>query len=49
MLGIHLDPSAGLNWNSGTAGCIGLVRSSDMHLLAELVRPSGADTLLVAQ
>lgn len=49
VLGIHLDPSAGLNWNSGTAGCIGLVRSSDMRLLAELVRRSGADTLLVAQ
>ncbi len=49
VLGIHLDPSAGLNWNSGTAGCIGLVRSSDMRLLADLVRRSGADTLLVAQ
>ncbi|MBM5792579.1 MAG: L,D-transpeptidase [Cyanobacteria bacterium K_DeepCast_0m_m1_088] len=49
VLGIHLDPSAGLNWNSGTAGCIGLVRSSDMRLLAELVRRSGADTLVVAQ
>ncbi len=49
VLGIHLDPRAGLNWNSGTAGCIGLVRSSDMRLLADLVRRSGADTLLVAQ
>ena len=49
VLGIHLDPSAGLNWNSGTAGCIGLLHSSDMRLLAELVRRSGAETLVVAQ
>jgi hypothetical protein len=49
VLGIHIDPSAGLNWNSGTAGCIGLVRSSDMRLLADLLRRSGTDTLLVAQ
>ncbi len=49
VLGIHLDPSAGLNWNSGTAGCIGLVRSKDMVTLAELVRRSGANTLVVAQ
>jgi hypothetical protein len=49
VLGIHLDPSAGRNWNSGTAGCIGLIRSNDMHALAELVRRSGANTLVVAQ
>lgn len=49
VLGIHLDPSAGLNWNSGTGGCIGLVRSKDMFTLAELVRRSGASTLVVAQ
>ena len=49
VLGIHLDPSAGLNWNSGTGGCIGLVRSQDMFSLAELVRRSGANTLVVAQ
>lgn len=48
VLGIHLDPSAGLNWNSGTGGCIGLVRSQDMFSLAELVRRSGANTLVVA-
>ena len=49
VLGIHLDPSAGRNWNSGTAGCIGLIRSNDMVALAELVRRSGANTLVVAQ
>ena len=49
VLGIHLDPSAGLNWNSGTGGCIGLVRSRDMFTLAELVRRSGTSTLVVAQ
>jgi hypothetical protein len=49
VLGIHLDPSAGLNWNSGTGGCIGLIRSSDMRTLAELVRRSGTTTLVVAQ
>ena len=49
VLGIHLDPSAGRNWNSGTAGCIGLIRSNDMHALADLVRRSGTNTLIVAQ
>jgi len=49
VLGIHLDPSAGRNWNSGTAGCIGLIRPNDMHTLAELVKRSGTATLVVAQ
>ena len=49
VLGIHLDPSAGRNWNSGTACCIGLIRSNDMHALADLVRRSGTNTLVVAQ
>lgn len=49
VLGIHLDPSAGINWNSGTAGCIGLIRRSDMLTLAELVRRSGTRTLEVVQ
>ena len=49
VLGIHLDPSAGLNWNSGTGGCIGLIHRHDMLSLAELVRRSGANTLVVAQ
>jgi len=49
VLGIHLDPSAGRNWNSGTSGCIGLIRPHDMRSLAELVQRSGTATLLVAQ
>jgi hypothetical protein len=47
VLGIHLDPSAGLNWNSGTGGCVGLIRSSDMRHLAELVQRSGTRLLVV--
>jgi hypothetical protein len=49
VLGIHLDPSAGRNWNSGTAGCIGLIRRHDMLTLAELIRATGTATLVVAQ
>ena len=48
VLGIHLDPSAGRNWNSGTSGCVGLIRERDMHTLAELIRRSGTSTLVVA-
>ena len=47
VLGIHLDPSAGINWNSGTGGCIGLIRRADMLSLAELVQRSHAQTLVV--
>ena len=49
VLGIHLDPSAGRNWNSGTSGCIGLIRPHDIRTLAELVQRSGTATLVVAQ
>jgi len=48
VLGIHLDPSADRNWNSGTSGCIGLIRAGDMRSLAALVQRSGANTLVVA-
>lgn len=48
VLGIHLDPSADRNWNSGTSGCIGLIRKGDMLTLAALVRRSGTSTLVVA-
>ena len=48
VLGIHLDPSAGRNWNSGTGGCIGLIHRADMLALAELVRRSSAETLVVS-
>ena len=48
VLGIHLDPSAGRNWNSGTGGCIGLIHRAEMLSLAELVRRSAAQTLIVS-
>ena len=48
VLGIHLDPSAGLqNANSGTLGCIGLVNRSDMLELAQLIERSGTRRLEV--
>ena len=37
-LGIHLDPSANRNANSGTLGCVGLIRWDDMQTLAGLVQ-----------
>jgi hypothetical protein len=48
VLGIHLDPSAGRNWNSGTSGCVGLIHERDMRTLAELLRRNGTSTLVVA-
>ena len=46
-LGIHLDPSANRNANSGTLGCVGLVRRDDMLQLAELIKRRNVRTLLV--
>jgi hypothetical protein len=37
-LGIHHDPSAGKGKESGTSGCIGLIRHEDVLELAGLVR-----------
>ena len=46
VLGIHLDPSAGLrNANSGTLGCIGLVHRADMLELARLIERTGTRRL----
>ena len=46
VLGIHLDPSAGLrNANSGTLGCIGLVNRADMLELAQLIERTGTRRL----
>lgn len=48
VLGIHQDPSAGIsNSQSGTLGCIGLVRRSDMLELARLIESSGTKHLVV--
>ena len=47
VLGIHQDPSAGLNANSGTLGCIGLIRRSDVLELAQQVRQARIRELVV--
>ena len=48
-LGIHLDPSANRNANSGTLGCVGLVRWDDMQALAGLVKRRNVRTLVVSE
>ncbi|QNI73660.1 hypothetical protein [Synechococcus sp. NOUM97013] len=46
VLGIHQDPSAGINnTQSGTLGCIGLVRRADMLELARLIDSNGTTQL----
>ena len=46
-LGIHLDPSANRNANSGTLGCIGLIQRKGMVELASLVKARKVQTLVV--
>ncbi|MBL6796513.1 MAG: L,D-transpeptidase [Synechococcus sp. BS307-5m-G34] len=46
-LGIHLDPSANRNANSGTLGCVGLVNRADMLQLAELIQRHQVTALVV--
>ena len=48
-LGIHLDPSANRNANSGTLGCVGLIRWEDMQSLAGLVQRRNVRTLVVSE
>lgn len=48
-LGIHHDPSAGLGPESGTDGCIGLIRGDDLRRLAALLEDSGTRDLVVIQ
>ncbi|WP_255143066.1 L,D-transpeptidase family protein [Synechococcus sp. EJ6-Ellesmere] len=48
-LGIHHDPSAGMGPESGTDGCIGLIRGSDLLSLAALLEQSGTHDLVVIQ
>jgi hypothetical protein len=48
-LGIHLDPSANRNANSGTLGCVGLIRWGDMQALAVLVQRRNVRTLVVSE
>ncbi len=47
VLGIHQDPSAGLNGNSGTLGCIGLIHRKDLLELSALIQRSGTRQLVV--
>ena len=47
-LGIHLDPSANRNANSGTLGCVGLIRRGDMLKLAELIQRRNVQALVVS-
>ena len=47
VLGIHQDPSAGLNGNSGTLGCIGLIRKHDLLELSQLIQVSDVRLLVV--
>lgn len=46
-LGLHHDPSAGKGRESGTSGCVGLLRHSDTLLLAEFIRKYRIGNLLV--
>ena len=47
MLGIHQDPSVGLNGNSGTLGCIGLIHEHDLLELSQLIKASDVRLLVV--
>ena len=47
VLGIHQDPSAGLNANSGTLGCIGLIHRRDLLDLARQVNRARIRELVV--
>ena len=48
-LGIHLDPSANRDANSGTLGCIGLIHHHGMIKLAGLVKALKVRTLVVLE
>ena len=48
-LGIHLDPSANRNANSGTLGCVGLIHRQGMEELASLVKTLKVRTLVVLE
>lgn len=46
-LGLHHDPSAGKSIESGTSGCVGLLRHADTLQLADLIRKYNIRNLLV--
>lgn len=45
-IGIHLDPSANRNGNSGTLGCVGLVYSGEILELASLIEQRKVRTMV---
>lgn len=47
VLGIHQDPSVGLDGNSGTLGCIGLIHEHDLLELSQLIQASDVRLLVV--
>lgn len=47
VLGIHQDPSAGLDANSGTLGCIGLIKRNELLELARQVNKARIRKLVV--
>ena len=47
VLGIHQDPSAGRNANSGTLGCIGLIHRHELLELAQQIRQASIRELVV--
>ena len=47
VLGIHQDPSVGFDGNSGTLGCIGLIREHDLLELSQLIQVSKVRLLIV--
>ena len=47
VLGIHQDPSVGLDGNSGTLGCIGLIHEHDLLELSQLIQASNVHLLVV--
>ncbi len=48
-LGIHLDPRANRNANSGTLGCVGLIHSEEILKLASLIEQRKVRTLVVME
>ena len=48
-LGIHLDPGVNCNANSGTLGCVGLIRWDYVQAPAGLVQRRNVRTLVVSE
>jgi hypothetical protein len=46
VLGIHQDPIVSVDGNSGTLGCIGLIREQDLLELSEPIQASNVRLLI---